>query len=605
MKKQVNTYILDYLVSQGIKDVFVLTGGAIAFVVDAFHGRKDIGYVCMQHEQAGAMMAEAYSRVGPGFSAMMVTSGPGATNLITGMCCAWFDSIPALYISGQVNTNELKGKYTARQVGFQETDIVDIVKPVTKYAVQLTSEHDIKFELEKATYIAKSGRPGPVLLDIPMNFQRVLIDTQKLRSFTIPKNPPYTDRESKLTKKVKKVVALIKTAKRPVLLAGGGIKIAKGIKQMHELTTRSKFPTVVSWSGYDIFPRNNKYFIGAHGVYGERGANFAVQNSDLLISVGSRLDTRQTGGKPETFAREAKIIMVDIDKGELNKRRGLTPYISIETDAKEFLDELLKHLKESDIPQVSDWLKTCQNWAKKYPVVNSAYFDEKEFVNAYAFIKTLSDAAPSNAIVIPDDGGHLCWTMQAWEVKKGQQLFSAYGNSPMGYAFPAALGASVALNKEQVICIDGDGSIQMNIQELQTMAYEKLPIKLFIFNNKGYGIIKQFQDLYLEGHHEATGKGVSAPDIIKVAQAYGIKGVVIHNHKEMLSKIKEVLAYKGPIVIDVRINPKQQINPKLEFGRPIEDISPLLSRKEFNENMIIKSLDEPEQVKKTKVSEIN
>lgn len=605
MKRKVSDYILDYLVSQGVKHVFLLTGGAIAFIVDAFHGRKDIEYVCVQHEQAGAMMAEAYSRVGPGYAAAMVTSGPGATNLITGICCAWFDSIPAIYISGQVNTYELKGKYKARQVGFQETDIVDIVKPITKYAVQLTSEQDIRYELEKSTYIAKSGRPGPVLLDIPMDFQRVEIDLLKLKKFILPKEKEYKDTGKQLQEKVKKVIELLKNAKRPVIIAGGGIKIAKANEEIFELAKITGFPVTSSWSGYDIFPRNNTNFIGAHGVYGERAANFTVQNSDVLLSIGSRLDTRQTGGKPATFAREAKIIMVDIDQAELDKRRGLTPHLSIQSDAKEFLQVLLKEIKKVQLPDTTDWIKRATDWAAKYPVVAPEYYKEKKYINAYSFIKELSDQAPPNSIIIPDDGGNLTWTMQAWEVKKGQKLFSAYGNSPMGYAFPAAIGASIAMGKKPVICVDGDGSLQINIQELQTVAFHKLPIKLFVLNNNGYGIIKQFQELYLDSHYEATGKGYSCPDFIKVAEAYGIKSIKIKNVKEMKRKIKQALEFKGPVLIDVVINPNQKLNPKLEFGKPIEDISPLLPREEFHSNMIVKPVEEQKPVAKSKVSEIN
>ena len=605
MKRKVNDYILDFLSSQGVKDVFVLTGGAIAFVIDAFHGRRDIRYVCVQHEQAGAMMVESYSRVGHGYGAMMVTSGPGATNMITGMCCAWFDSIPTLYISGQVNTHELKGTFKARQVGFQETDIVDIVKPITKYAVQLTSADDIRYELEKATYIAKSGRPGPVLIDIPMNFQRAEIETSTLKVFVPPKEKEYADTGRKLIEKVRKVVRLLQKAERPVLIAGGGIKIAKAQKEMRELAKITGYPVSASWSGYDIFPRNNKYFIGAHGVYGERAANFTVQNSDVLLSIGSRLDTRQTGGKPETFAREAKIIMVDINRGELDKRRGLTPHLSVETDAKEFLQLLITELKKVDLPPRKEWLQKCRAWAEKYPVVASDYYQEKKHMNAYAFVRTLSEEAPENAIIIPDDGGHLTWTMQAWEVKKGQQLFSAYGNSPMGYSFPAAIGAAIADPKKPIICIDGDGSLQINIQELQTVKHYNLPIKLFVINNEGYGIIKQFQDLYLDGHHEATGNGYSCPDFVKVAKAYGIEAIDIRNIKEARKKIRQALDHTGPILINVHINPRQLLNPKLEFGRPIEDISPLLPRDEFHANMIVKPLNAPEVVEKKKVNEIN
>lgn len=602
---QVADYILDFLVSQGVRHVFLVTGGAIAFVVDAFSRRKDINYICVGHEQAGAMMAEAYARMGPGYAATMVTSGPGATNLITGICCAWFDSIPIINFSGQVNTYEQKKLTKVRQVGFQETEIVDIVRPVTKFAAQLERAHDIRYILEKATYIAKSGRPGPVLIDIPMDFQRAEINITKLKKFTHPKTKEYADHGSKLEKKVDQVVKLLRAAKRPVILAGGGIKIAKGNQEILDLIETTKVPSVTSWSGYDLLPRNNKYYLGAQGVYGERAANFAVQNSDVLLTVGSRLDTRQTGGKPETYAREAKIIMVDIDRAELDKRRGLTPYLSIQTDAKEFLEILLKKLKKSKLPENKDWVTTCQNWKKKYPVVQPEFYKQKGSVNAYVFVKTLSKLLTPSAVVIPDDGGHLTWTMQAFEIKKGQKLFSAYGNSPMGYAFPASIGASFAMGKKEVICIDGDGSFQMNIQELQTVVYHKLPLKIFILDNNGYGIIKQFQELYLDSRYEATGKGYSAPDFVEIGQAYGVKTFTINSHTDLEKDLKKILKIKGPVICVVKIDPLQKLIPKLEFGRPIEDLSPLLPRDEFYKNMIVKPIKMKEIINKNKVNEIN
>lgn len=606
MKKiTVSDYILDFLVSQGVKYVFLMTGGAIAFTVDAFSGRKDIKYICISHEQAGAMMAEAYSRIGPGYGAAMATSGPGATNLITGICCAWFDSIPIICITGQVNTYEQKGSSKVRQVGFQETEIVDIVKPITKFAAQLDKAENIRYLLEKATYIAKSGRLGPVLIDLPMNFQRAEIDPESLVGFTPPKQHPYQDIDDKLNRIIQRTLSLISSAKRPVILAGGGIRLAKAEKEIMELIKVMQFPVVTSWSGYDLIPRNHPLYLGAQGVYGERAANFAVQNSDVLLSIGSRLDTRQTGGKPATYAREAKVIMVDIDQAELGKKRGLTPILSVNTDAKLFLTALLKESRRAKLPKVSKWIDLTKQWQKKYPVVLPIYYKQKKYVNPYVFIKTLSEDLDDKAIVITDEGANLTWTMQAFAVKGKQRLISTFGNSPMGYSFPAAIGASFARGKKEIICIDGDGGFQINIQELQTLAYHKLPVKIFILNNHGYGIIKQFQELYLESRYEATGKGYSCPDFIKIAKAYGIKAVSIKTHSEIRRKIRQVLNYKGPILCDVSIHPRQKLIPKLEFGRPIEDLSPLLPRQEFLQNMIVKPLGSSIPQGKTKVHEIN
>lgn len=602
---QVADYILDFLVSKGVKHVFLITGGAIAFVVDAFSRRKDIDYICVSHEQAGAMMADAYARMGPGFGAAMATSGPGATNLITGICCSWFDSIPTIMITGQVNADELKNNYQVRQVGFQETDIVDIVKPITKYAVQLDKAENIRYVLEKATYLAKSGRPGPVLIDIPMNFQRTEVYPPKMTGFKPPKAKPFQDSGSSLKKKITSTVKLLLHSQRPVILAGGGIRIAGAEKEIENLVKLTKIPVVTSWSGFDLFAKKHPCYLGAQGVYGERAANFAVQSSDVLLSIGSRLDTRQTGGKPDTYARESKVIMVDIDQGELDKRRGLTPHISINCDAKIFLQTLIMEIKKVRLQEVFNWTARCLEWKRKYPMVLPEYYKEKGHVNPYVFFKTLSNMLSSNAVVITDDGGHLTWTMQAFEIIKGQRLFSAYGNSPMGYSFPAAIGASIALGNKEVVCIDGDGSLQINIQEFQTLAYHKLPVKIFLMNNHGYGIIKQFQELYLESRFEATGKGYSCPDFLKIAKAYGIKTVSIKNHKELKKKIRQVLRHKGPVLCDVFVRSNQKLIPKLEFGRPIEDLSPLLPRQEFLQNMIVKPIGSSMPQGKTKVHEIN
>lgn len=602
MKKrpyQVNDYILDFLIEQGIKQVFVVTGGAIAFVMDAFHGRRDIEYVAVTHEQGGAMMGEAYSRVGPGFSACMATSGPGATNLITGMGCAWFDSIPTLYITGQVNTYEQSGydpgTKDVRQVGFQETQVVEIVKPITKYSVMLKKAEDIRYELEKATYLAKTGRPGPVLLDIPMDLQRAPVIKSKLRGFVPPPTLPYRDTGNKLESKVEAAWKLLLAAERPVLVSGGGVRLAGAVKEIHQLAKLLKCPVITSWSGFDSFPWDHPQLIGCHGVYGSRAANFTVQNSDFLLTVGSRLDTRQTGGRPSMYARGAKIVMVDIDRAELSKRRGLTPKITIECDAKEFLLEMIKQAPkyQKRLPNTFEWTKRAQGWKKKYPTVLPEYYKAKDYVDPYVFGEILSEELPKSAVIVPDEGGNLTWIMQSFKLKAGQRLFSAFGNSPMGYAFPAAMGASVALGKKDVICVDGDGGIQMNIQEMQTMVAQKIPVKTFILNNDGYGIIRQFQSAYLDSRLVATTTktGVTNPDFVKLAKTYGVPAWRINNHQELRRKIRQALRTKGPVVVEVMMKMSQEIMPKLVFGKPLEDQWPNLPAKELAENMLISSVE--------------
>jgi acetolactate synthase-1/2/3 large subunit len=585
-------YILKFLISKNVNNVFLITGGAISFVVDAFSRNKKIKYTCVAHEQAAAMMADAYSRVGKGFAATMVTSGPGAQNLVTGIACSWFDSVPVIHISGQVNSFELSSNNTTtkkvRQVGFQETDIVSIVKPITKFAYQLKNPEEIKYVLEKAFYLSNQGRPGPVLIDIPMDFQRAKINPNKMKSFKAPNDKL----NHKIANSIYRVKDLLKKSKRPILILGGGIRMSKSINELEKFLKKIDLPIVTTWSGLDTIDYRNKNYVGCIGVYGSRAANFAVQNSDLVLNFGSRLDTRITGGKPETFARSAKVVSVDIDKHELNKKRGLNIYLKINEDLNKFLSNFNSKLKKFKFSANNDWKNICQQWKSRYPNVQSSYYNQKKYVNPYCFIESLSNKLNKKDIILTDDGGHLTWTIQAFKVKKGQRVFSAFGNSPMGYAFPAALGASFANKNKRIICIDGDGSIQINIQELQTMVANHLPVKLFIINNDGYGIIKQFQELYLNKRYEASisSKGVTNPNFKKISNAYGINYSEIKNNKQIDKVLNRVLNSKKAEFVNVIIDPNQKIIPKLQFGNPIEDLSPLLPRLEFNNNMIISPL---------------
>ena len=591
-------FVLNYLVQKKIKNVFLITGGAISFMVDAFSRNKKIKYTCVAHEQAAAMMADSYSRLGPNLSCTMVTSGPGATNLITGIACSWFDSIPAIHITGQVNSYEMqgaqKGTKKTRQIGFQETNIVDIVKPITKFSYQIKNPNEIKYILEKATYIAQSGRPGPVLIDIPMNFQKSDLNLKNLKSFHKPK----VKYSKNLNTKILKTIKLMKDSKRPVILLGGGVKISKSENLVDKLINKTNIPIVTSWSGVDLIDHLNKKYIGNIGVYGSRAANFAVQNSDFILVLGSRLDTRITGGVPKTFARQAKIVSVDIDKYELSKQRGLRIFLKINEDLNIFLRKLNSKIINKNNNIQSVWLKKCYEWKLKYPIVKNEYYDQKKFINPYVFFAEISKLLNNKSVIIADDGGHLTWAIQSFKVKKGQKLFSAFGNSPMGYAFPASIGASILNKKAKIICIDGDGSIQINIQELQTVVYNKLPIKIIVLNNNGYGIIKQFQELYLNKRYEATipRSGVTNPNFKKISEAYGIRHTLIRSNNEIKNKMKKVFLTNKPEFIEVMLKPDQKIIPKLQFGNPIEDLSPLLPRNEFQRNMIIKTVSRSKKI---------
>jgi len=585
-------FVLDFLLKKKVKKVFLITGGAISFMVDSFSKNKKIKYISVAHEQAAAMMADSYSRLGPNFSCTMVTSGPGATNLLTGIACSYFDSIPSLHICGQVNTHEQqdyhKSTKNVRQVGFQETDIVSMSKAITKFSYKVNNEKEIRYILEKAYYIATSGRPGPVLIDIPMDLQKKIINPKKLKNFSYPPN-----KKLKLDNKINKIKGLLLKSKKPVIILGGGLKYSKSENLINKFLSKCKIPIVTTWSGCDLIDHENLHYIGNIGVYGSRAANFTIQNSDLVLCLGSRLDTRVTGGVPKNFARNAYKIVVDIDKYELNKQRGLKIDLKINHDLNDFLQKLIK--SNLNFSCDKNWINKTIKYKQKYPIVLKNYFFQKSFVNPYVFMSKLSKVLDKNDIIITDDGAHLTWTMQSFKVKKGQKLFSAFGNSPMGYALPASIGASILKNKKKIICIDGDGSLQINIQELHTIDKLKLPIKIFILNNNGYGIIKQFQELYLGKRLEASGKGVSNPSFKKVSQAFNINYNLIRNHLE-LNKIEKIIRTNKAEIIEVMVKQNQKIVPKLQFGNPLEDMSPPLSRKEFYENMEIPTIDNNKKI---------
>lgn len=596
---KLSDYVVDYIAKLGTRHIFVVAGGACVHLLDSLAKHKKMEHICFQHEQAAAMAADAYSRLGPGIGVAMATSGPGATNLITGIGGAWFDSIPALYLTGQVNLFETRGNTGVRQIGFQETDIVELVKSITKFACQVTDPEDIKYCLDKAIYEAYSGRPGPVLLDIPLNVQHAEINLKKLRGFLAPEKSSVN---LELKNGVRKAVALMEKAKRPVILVGAGVKIAKVEKEFRALAEELDYPVVCSWSAIDVFPHSHPLFVGQIGIYGNRGANFLIQNSDLILSVGSRLDTRQTSGNAKSFGRAAKKIVVDIDKYEILKGR-VVPDVAIAADAKDFTLEMLRVVKKISKSGINDWLARARDWKIKYPACLPEYYNEKKNVNPYAFLEMLSGELIKDDVITLDIGAVMAWAMQTIKIKDGQRLFSQYGHASMGYGVPAAIGAAFATGKNRIICIVGDGGMQMNIQELQTIVHNKLPIKILVMNNNSYGMVRQFQDKYFEGRHTGTVPkgGYSSPDFLKIAKAYGIDIENIKDHKNIHEKIRRVLDKKGAVVCNILVSENQNIFPKLEaiktkdgryISKPIEDQWPYLSREEFKKNMIIPPLGE-------------
>ncbi len=586
-KIKVSDYILNYLRAQGINHVFLIIGGFISPLVNSFDKEKNLDYVCTTHEQGAAMAADSYSRITKNLGVAMATSGPGATNLLTGVACSYFDSIPVLYITGQVNTKESSDENSPRQIGFQETDIVSIAKPITKFSQYVKDPKKIKYFLDKAIHIAKSGRPGPVLLDLPIDVQLAEINPSELDSYL----PSFEEIDlSLLDQKVDQTIELIQNAKRPIIILGAGVKIGRAEEETRNLIERLGIPVVLSWGGIDILPNNHSLRVGGFGVAAGRVGNFAVQNSDLIISLGSRLDTRQTGGRPQTFARGAKKVILDIHKKELNKGRGIKIDIELNYNITDFLKNIQD--KKIETQDLDSWKEKIRGWKEKYPICLPEYFNQKENVNPYVFMDVLSDKLSDGEIIVVDTGNNLSWTMQGFKIKENQRLFSDLGHASMGYALPGSMGACFANNKQRIICIIGDGGLKMNINEFETIVKHNLPIKVFVLNNHGYGMLKQFQDVWFKSSYKASSidGGLGDPDFSKIAEAYGMKTVQISNNQE-LNKIYEVLNHPGPVLCNLELDPNAKTIPKLEFGKPLEDSSPLLDRDEFRENMIVKPLE--------------
>ena len=582
MKSRTCENTIDLLIENGINTFFLVTGGAIVPTIDYIGRNKLANYYCFQHEQAAAMAAEGYYRTTGKIGAVLSTSGPGAQNLLNGICGCWYESIPCIFITGQVSTYESSDSIVMnpRQFGFQETPVVESFTPFTKYAKKIKTVEEVEPVIKTAINKCKSGRFGPVLIDFPVNiqtseseFNMEIISSDKIDNWH-------------LSAQVLELEDMLKNSKRPLILLGHGIRLSDSIEKARVFIDRFNIPFVVSWGGFDLIEHSHKRFVGDIGVYGKRGANFAIQNCDLLISIGSRLDTRQTGGDLSKFAREAKKVMVDVDSNELHKGRGLEIDLPIECDAGIFLDSVLNSIKSGPL-QNYDWIEKCKEWKnRKEPRLKY----DNDLLTSYEVVDKINYLVNSDDIIIPDEGGHLVWCMQKFKIEN-QRMFSNFGNSSMGYALPSAIGAAIGTGN-RIICIDGDGGFQMNIQELQTVKNYNLPIKIIIINNGCYGIIKQFQDAYCESRYTATDgqKDYTLPDFGEVAKAYGIESVTIEGKKDIDKKLNYVMSYEGPILCNIKIDPTQKLIPKLEFGNPLEDMYPYLTDKEINDNMIIKTI---------------
>lgn len=591
MKVKVSDFVFDYIANLGVKHIFYLPGGGAMHLDDSLGHNPKLTPVCMLHEQPCSIAAEAYSRISGNFGVCVVTSGPGATNTITGLAGAWLDSTPVIFISGQAKRADLVRNQKIRQFGIQEVNVVELVKSVTKYAVQIKEPEDILYELDKAVAIAKEGKPGPVWLDIPLDIQASIIETESLKHYT--KKPKlYECKDSD----IKKTIELFNKSKRPLILLGNGIRLAGAVNEMNELIKKLNVPVMTTWNGVDLIEDDNPLFFGRPGAVGQRHANFIQQNADFVLTIGTRLNLLSTGYDFETFLRNAKHVMVEIDENEM-KKCSVHPALAIHADAKSFI---MKMLASSDSIQANDhaeWWQYCKNIKKKYPLFIKEQTPEGQGVNTYSLVNTLTDKMTENDIYqFTSSGTGADIAMYTFRIKKGQRAFLTKGLASMGFDLSACIGSCLAGGGRRTVCITGDGGFLMNVQELATLKYQNLSVKLFILCNEGYGMIYNSQTgnfKRLTGCTKESGLGM--PDMKSIVEGFGIKCFEIDSESELDTKIDEVLSYEGPAVCTVKVYIGQKILPRQtnymkEDGqmasRPLEDMSPLLERDEFAENMI-------------------
>lgn len=616
MKIKISNYIAKRLAQAGISHVFTVTGGGAMHLNDALGHEQGLTCIYNHHEQACAIAAESYARVHNTIAALCVTTGPGGTNAITGVLGGWLDSIPMLVLSGQVryDTTARSTGLRLRAMGDQEFDITGAVDCMTKYAEMITDPLQIRYALEKALYLSQTGRPGPCWLDIPLNVQGAYVEEDELVGFDPSEleekeTPPVEEAA------VRQVLQLLSESERPVFYAGNGIRIAGAHDCFMETVERLNIPVVTGWDSIDAIYDEHPLYAGRGGIMGDRAGNFAVQNSDLVIAVGNRLSIRQVGYHYTTWARAAKVVMVDADAEELRKPT-LHVELPIHADAKDFLQRLLEALKERPAEEPyfkgEAWLKACRRWRERYPVVQKKHYHGTDRANVYAFIKELSSRLSEGQITVVGNGSACVVGSHGYVIKKGQRFLINSGVAAMGYDLPAAIGACVgeygnrALRRKveaerltDVILVTGDGSIQMNIQELQTIIHHKMPVKIFIINNQGYHSIRQTQKNFfgepLVGIGYDSGD-LSFPDMQKLSGAYGYPFVRIENNKEMPQKLEQALAVEGPLICEVMVSTDQNFEPKSATKRlpdgtlvsaPLEDLAPFLPEEELEENMLI------------------
>ncbi|MBR6665228.1 MAG: thiamine pyrophosphate-binding protein [Lachnospiraceae bacterium] len=603
MKIRLADYVADFLVAHGVKDVFSVVGGGAMHLNDALGHHRGLKVTYNHHEQACAIAAEAYARLDNRIAAVCVTTGPGGTNALTGVLGGWLDSIPMFIISGQVRydtTARYALSYTGislRSLGDQEYDIVKSVEPMTKYATMIEEAKQIRYALEKGWHLATTGRPGPVWIDIPVNYQGCYIETDELEGYNSNTEedfvPPEVEEDI-----IQQVLTKIRKAKRPVFYAGYGIRLSGAYEHFRSVIKKLNIPIVTYWNAIDLIEDENTLYCGRAGNMGDRPGNWAIQNADLILAVGTRISIRQVGYNWKTWAREAEVIMVDVDKAELKK-----PTIHVEmpiwADAKDFLSKLDK-MAEVKIDVKTVWNETCQRWKKEYPVVMPHQEDiSRDRTNVYAFIRYMSSKLPKNSLTAVSNGACCVVGSQAYVIQEGSRFTNNNAVASMGYGLPAAIGTCIGSGGRETICLEGDGSIMMNLQELQTIITNKLPIKIFLINNGGYHSIRITQTNLFDKKFVGIGRDsgdLSFPCYRKIAEAFGFSYYCAHNNSEMQEVVDAVLKLDGMVFCEIFTDIEQVWEPKSSTKRlqdgtlispPLEDLAPFLPKEELEAQMFI------------------
>jgi acetolactate synthase-1/2/3 large subunit len=602
---KVSDYIVNLFVENNMKHIFSISGAGNVHILNSILDNDHLVSIHPHQEQGGVLAALAYNRICGRLGVMMTTSGGAATNAITGALDAWADSIPVLIISGQEKSEFVHKHKDLRMWGVQGFDIAKTVTNITKYAVLITDPKQVKYEFQKAIYLAESGRPGPVWIDIPTDVQAAQINPDELVGFT-----PGEDIKNASASQLERISELLRSAKRPVFIFGNGIRLGGAVDMLPALVEKFKIPFLTSWNGVDMISSLHPLNYGREGTYGQRCANFVVQNADLIITIGTRMAIPQIGYDLKEFARDARKVVVDIDVTELEKFSSDPSFLLIEAYAKSFIGSLLK---EADLPvaeHIADWVGTCDHWKQTYPFVepDGLHKEQDGFLNSYSFVKELNKHFAPDEIIVTDMGTALTCTHQAIEVTQQQRVVTSTGLGEMGFGLPGAVGASLAADKKRVILINGDGSMMMNLQEMQTIIHHKLPVKLFVYINDGYLTIKHTQN-NLFGKKFAgsgAGSGVSCPDYSKVGAAFGFKTFKINSLDEARDMIPKVLNEDGPVLCEVFIHSMQLLVPKTSFNinpdgtlvsPPLEDLFPFLSREVMEEEMVIPLHAKSKQIK--------